>query len=893
MKKTPTPIEIEMSAPNKPHFSESASNHQEKFYQNKNVYSKETVEKYLTLLAESVDNFTFQTFDDDRLRNDKSLVKVLHGTLENHFEQLCELNGKGAGIFVTVNETDLNGRKIENILDVRAIFQEADRQGVPIPRLTPHIVIQTSPGKFHRYWLTHGGGNAISEFKLVMNTMVSDYGSDPNARDLARVLRLPGFYHQKNPSCPFMVQILETSMSQPYTWDQIKEAIPPTSMPIHEPIKTLADGAFKDPLRVRSALMTIDPDCEYQVWISIGMALHHASSGGEEGYSLWDEWSAKGKSYRFGETTYKWQSFGKIKDVPVTIGTLFHFASENGWDWVPKFQRTVIDFAIERVESTISSSKEDPSEYLKDDAIEAFGIVKSCDGPKFEAFRMRLKDANPKIRISALDDYVKKSGFNFQSDNPAEELVQLTCEVCELWHDPDGRCYASFEQKLGDSKHYEHWEINSIGFGEWLARLAHSELNMAPSGETLNTVKNTLNGRAKFDGPEHEVFRRTGKDETGYWIDLGDEHWQAVCVNSAGWRISSRPAVRFTRTKATRSLPLPKKNGSFDPLWLLVNIPIEERPILLAWILECYRCDTPYPVLELTGEQGSAKSSTQTIIRTLIDPNQVMLRGRPKTVEDIYVSAKNNHLLSFENLSNISIDISDALCTVATGGGTAGRTLYTNDEETILEAHNPVILNGIGAIVVRQDLLDRTVGICLPSIEHRRTEQDLKNDTTNQLSTIFGGLLSLFSETLALLPSVEISSKELPRMADFAKLGEAMSRAMGKSNGEWLIGYQNHRKQAIRRTIDSSAVAVQCLKLIEKGLQHQGTVKSLLEKLNSIRENYGEKDYWPHHPRGLADQLRRIAPSLRLLGVFLSVENKPKRDGVHCILKKIEGLYDF
>ena len=298
--------------------------------------------------------------------------------------------------------------------------------------------------------------------------------------------------------------------------------------------------------------------------------------------------------------------------------------------------------------------------------------------------------------------------------------------------------------------------------------------------------------------------------------------------------------------------------------------------------------------MELSGEQGSAKSSTQSLLRSLIDPNEVMLRGRPKNVEDIYVSAKNNHLLSFENLSTISNDISDALCTVATGGGTAGRTLYTNSEETILKAHNPVILNGIGAVVIRQDLLDRTIGICLPTIEKRRTEQDLKNDISNQLSGIFGGILDLFCETLQLIPLVEIPPQELPRMADFAILGEAMSRAIGKPSGEWLRDYNSHRKQAVRRTIDSSAVAVQCIKLVESGQSHQGTVKELLIKLNNISETaVEEKEYWPRTPRGLGDQLRRIAPSMRLMGIHLSVENKPQRDGIHCSLKKIPGDFDF
>ena len=131
-------------------------------------------------------------------------------------------------------------------------------------------------------------------------------------------------------------------------------------------------------------------------------------------------------------------------------------------------------------------------------------------------------------------------------------------------------------------------------------------------------------------------------------------------------------------------------------------------------------------------------------------------------------------------------------------------------------------------------------------------------------------------------------------MADFAMLGEAMFRALGNTPGDWLNAYHNHRKNSVRRTIDSSIVAVCCLKLIESGESYKGTVKGLLERLNAIKETHLEQnEYWPKSPRGLGDQLRRIAPSMRLVGVYLSVDNKPMRDGFHCRLEKIEGVYDL
>ncbi len=100
---------------------------------------------FLTALDEDAATFCFQTFDDQKARKDASLTRVLNGTLEQHFAELADLNRRGAGIFVTVNVTDGKGRKLENMLRPRALFQEADRPNTPVPPLDPHIEVESSP----------------------------------------------------------------------------------------------------------------------------------------------------------------------------------------------------------------------------------------------------------------------------------------------------------------------------------------------------------------------------------------------------------------------------------------------------------------------------------------------------------------------------------------------------------------------------------------------------------------------------------------------------------------------------------------------------------------------------------------------------------------------------
>src|SRR6516164_8491694 len=117
---------------------------------------RDQAEDFLTALDPHAPGFTFQTFDDNRDRKDPALVRVRNGTLAEHWNELVELNNRGAGIYVTINRTNLTGRKTENIIGIRATFVDLDGsplepvQAEGVPR--PFIINETSPGRWHVYW---------------------------------------------------------------------------------------------------------------------------------------------------------------------------------------------------------------------------------------------------------------------------------------------------------------------------------------------------------------------------------------------------------------------------------------------------------------------------------------------------------------------------------------------------------------------------------------------------------------------------------------------------------------------------------------------------------------------------------------------------------------------
>ena len=129
--------------------------------------------------------------------------------------------------------------------------------------------------------------------------------------------------------------------------------------------------------------------------------------------------------------------------------------------------------------------------------------------------------------------------------------------------------------------------------------------------------------------------------------------------------------------------------------------------LAVAWLLAALRPTGPYPVLVLTGEQGSAKSTCARMLRALVDPHEAALRAPPRNEHELFIAARNAHVLAFDNLSTVLAWLSDALCRLSTGAGFAARKLYTDDEESVISAERPVLLNSIDAVVTRGDLADR------------------------------------------------------------------------------------------------------------------------------------------------------------------------------------------
>jgi hypothetical protein len=302
-------------------------------------------------------------------------------------------------------------------------------------------------------------------------------------------------------------------------------------------------------------------------------------------------------------------------------------------------------------------------------------------------------------------------------------------------------------------------------------------------------------------------------------------------------------------------------------IWKYVNVELTDRVLVGAWLLAALCPHGPFPILLLLGEQGVGKSQSSRTLKCFTDPSGVPLRPPPRDDRDLLVAALNSWVLALDNLSGATPQLSDALCRLATGGALAGRKLYTDTEESAHNIQRPVILNGIDDLASRPDLAERCIHLTLPPLTTRTTEAELavqfKQDAPKIMAALLDGLV------LALRDMATVNIGALPRMADFAKWAAAGVPALGFTTEQFISAYQRNQAEAVALGLDSSAVACAIRSFAEQQGHWKGTARELLSRLNQDAEADRNMPGWPHSPKGLQMILRRLAPSLRSIGIHV------------------------
>lgn len=509
----------------------------------------------------------------------------------------------------------------------------------------------------------------------------------------------------------------------------------------------------------------------------------------------------------------------------------------------------------------------------------------------------RKRGARKRITLvdgPAADTALTRSISLYDTDGRKRPQADVLLEIGarhQLFRDTGGDAYA----QLASDGHLEVHAVESRTYREHLAGAYYTLAAKGCSRNAMTDAIDTLAARARFGGDTRPVWLRTARESGALVLDLGDPDWCTVRVDGVGWEVATGGDVAFRRAHRMMALPLPvdpaEKLGcaeGFARLWKYCNVTPADRVLVAAFILGAYKPEGPYPLLMVSGEQGTGKSTFSRLLKRLIDPSAAPLRQPPKEPRDVLVAALNTWLLCLDNLSWLPPELSDTLCRISTGGAISERTLHTNLEETLVELQRPVVMNGIEELATRPDLAQRGIHVELEPVARVIPESQLLREFDADAPLIFGAILNALAICVSCADNVKLNP--MPRMADFAQWAYAGLPLLGFQPNDFTDAYMANQDAGLQLGLESSPVGRAVVSLMERSLEWTGTTTDLLGTLASIEGVDQRSRQWPKTPRMLTAQLSRLGPALRSAGIQREQYRTNKQRGIRIFITSREEV---
>jgi len=574
--------------------------------------------------------------------------------------------------------------------------------------------------------------------------------------------------------------------------------------------------------------------------------------------------------------SYEWEVAHHPDDVPV--------ADAPGW---------LIDKAMEVKKEKYKLPEGDIPQGAQNDEMFRFACSLKAQGFTPDMVRSALKEALGKCPQDSRRPFAEKdierwikSAFGYKAKSKKEKLTQgemLTrdCEgnIKNFLRDQQG----NFFVVLPFDNHNEVRQTNGTRFRNWMARRFRERYGSPPNNEALKQAQIQVEARCE-NLPQVELFNRVGWHGDAIYYDLTTPDWRGVKITRQGWQIVPLPPI-FRRHNHQNEQVMPIKGCGPEEILRFCNINKEDHSLFMVAIATFFIPEIPHVIPSQNGEQGTGKSNNSRMIKGLVDPSKAVLISSPKDLEQAQMIADKHWLSTFDNISRISAWFSDFLCRAVTGEGDMKRSLYTNDEEFIRSYRRCFVLNGIGSLAWRPDLLDRFLIFEIPILHETRPEEQIEREWKKTLPGILGGFFTAISRAMNNVDKVK--GHEKFRMADFARWGACLADELGFSREEFFKKYQESIEQKWEDTAEGSSLAKRLTDLVmSNGGEWEGSAAELLAK---IKPETHDKSI-PDNARWLSTELMKIAPVMRNVGIDI-IGKKKREPGTGrrlFILKKIK-----
>src|SRR5215831_19373918 len=263
----------------------------------------------------------------------------------------------------------------------------------------------------------------------------------------------------------------------------------------------------------------------------------------------------------------------------------------------------------------------------------------------------------------------------------------------------------------------------------------------------------------------------------------------------------------------------------------------------------------------------------QELIKTLVDPSSILTLAFPRDINEFIQGLAHNYIVYFDNISIIPEWISDILCRAVTGSGFSKRMLYSDDDDIIYNFKRCIGFNGINLAATKADLLDRGLIIQLSKIskDKRRENEEIWAEFEIIRPKLLGYIFDILVKILATISSVKLS--ELPRMADFAKVCETISRCLGNEPDVFIKAYERNIQLQTEQVLESNIIAPVILKLMDDKQEWVGSATALLSNMETLAATMKvntKSRAWPKGPNILIRRLNEVKATLEDVGIFIT-----------------------
>jgi hypothetical protein len=515
---------------------------------------------------------------------------------------------------------------------------------------------------------------------------------------------------------------------------------------------------------------------------------------------------------------------------------------------------------------------------------------------------LRPRSDGPRLTIATYISLAQQHGFVLpnkpsaeseggglpKGTDPAAFAISLAEEAGdEFWLDQNDKPHVSYQAYLeGGRVALRHVPIASSAYEGVLAQRFFKECgNKVLKADQTRQAISLLEFRATESGIRHKAALRVGEHEGRVYVDLGRIDSRAIEIDGREWREIDEPPVRFVRG-SRGEMPIPERGGTLADFQPHFNLNRDDLIKLLGFMIGTFNVGGSYAILCTEGEQGSGKSNLDDKVVGLVDPPRQTKSARmsftPKE-QDLHISALGVHVPYFDNVSTFSADASDALCRLATGGGSSARRLYSDDQESRLVVIRPVIITCIGAPTSRPDLLSRSVRITAqPLGDKRRTERKVMAEFEADRPKLLGFLFSCVSAALRnrtlVEEAVERGDFTLPRLADFGEFVEGAAPLLGLELGEFSALLESEQAAMQKEAVIGRPLVAGLLRYFSRpgSAPLNAYARDILDRLKTTMPNESE---WPR-ANMLRKEFSRMSVGLRTLGIEWEVTEGEGHDNV-------------